>query len=79
MLTGSKVGYFAILFDEKGYYNLSFVGGEGSKDNDKFELANNTLTTKVIFNYEIQVLYSIRLRIKSSNGLTKEKVYVVRI
>ena len=55
------------------------IEGVGSEDNDKFELVNNTLFTKVMFNYEVKSLYSIRLRIQDSDGFWKEKVYVVRI
>ena len=40
------------------------VEGIGSEDNDKFELINDTLLTKVMFNYEVKALYSIRLRIQ---------------
>ena len=32
-----------------------------------------------MFNYEIQPLYSIRMRVLDSNGLMKEKVYIIRI
>ena len=86
----TKVGYFAILYNEKGNFNLSLVEGVGSDDinffqfqgrelrlfienkvyfsmkshstffvrsntvyNDKFELANKILITKVMFNYEV--------------------------
>ena len=40
------------------------IEGVGSEDNHKFELVNNTLFTKVMFNYEVKSLYSIRLRIQ---------------
>ena len=59
--------------------SLSLVEGVGSEDNNKFELVKNkTLVTKVMFNYEVQVYYSIRLRFQQS-GFIKEKVYVVQI
>ena len=53
--------------------------GVGSKDNNKFELVNKTLKTKAMFNYEIQPYYSISMRVLDSNGLMKEKVFVIRI
>ena len=58
---------------------MSLVKGVGWEDNNKFEIINTTLVTKVIFNYEVKSLHSIRLRIQDSEGIKKEKVYVVRI
>ena len=58
---------------------MSLVEGVGSEDNNKFLLVKNkTLVTKVMFNFEVRVYYSIRLRFQNS-GFIKEKVYVVRI
>ena len=44
------------------------MDGVGSEDNDKFELINETFVTKVMFNYEVKALYSIRLRIQGEDG-----------
>ena len=58
---------------------MSLVEGIGSNDNDKFEIINTTLVTKVMFNYEANSLHSIRVRAYDSEGNKKEKIYVVRV
>ena len=79
MKIGTEIGYLNVLDEDKVDNMLSLVKGIGSKDNDKYELMNEMLKTKTMFNYEENRFYSIRISNLQSNGFTKEKVYVIRI
>ena len=53
-------------------FTFEFVSGEGDLDNDKFTLVDGALRTAEATDDAIQALYSIRVRVTDSGGLTFE-------
>lgn len=53
-------------------FTYEFVSGEGDLDNDKFTLVDGALRTAEATDDAIQALYSIRVRVTDSGGLTFE-------
>ncbi|WP_430453716.1 cadherin domain-containing protein [Rhodopirellula europaea] len=53
-------------------FTYEFVSGDGDLDNDKFTLVDGALRTAEATDDAIQALYSIRVRVTDSGGLTFE-------
>ncbi|MFG0263762.1 MAG: cadherin domain-containing protein [Rhodopirellula sp. JB055] len=62
----------AIDQDASDSFTFEFVSGEGDLDNDKFTLTGGELRTAEATDDAIQALYSIRVRVTDSGGLTFE-------
>ncbi|MBO9598419.1 MAG: cadherin-like domain-containing protein, partial [Cohnella sp.] len=60
-------------------FTYELVPGAGDDDNGSFILTDAILSTGVPVNYESKNLYSIRVRVTDSGGLTYEKVFEIHI
>jgi len=59
--------------------NFGFIEGEGSSDNNLFEIIGNELRSKEILNFEEQEFRSIRVIVTSASGGLFEKQLSVRV
>jgi hypothetical protein len=57
----------------------SLVPGPGDSDNGSFIISGNTLRSNAVFDYEIQNLYTVRVRATDVGGLFSESPVTVRI
>ena len=58
-------------------YNL--VTGDGDTDNGLFAIVDNQLIALIVFDYESQNSYSIRVQTEDQGGLTFEKVLIINV
>lgn len=65
--------------DANDVFQYELVSGEGSEDNDSFEIEGERLLAAEVFNYETSVSYSIRLRVSDAAGAGFEKQFVISI
>ncbi|MES2593004.1 MAG: cadherin domain-containing protein [Bacteroidota bacterium] len=77
---GATVGSFTTTdIDTLDTATYSLVSGAGSANNASFTISNNQLLSAIIFNYEQQNQYSIRVRTTDNGGLYIETSYVVSV
>ncbi len=76
---GTTVGGFSAVDLEPGIFSYSLVSGVGSTDNNKFTIIDDTLKTNTLFYYNIQNLYSIRVKVTDEDGGILEKQFNIRI
>ncbi|WP_145034662.1 cadherin repeat domain-containing protein [Caulifigura coniformis] len=76
---GTVVGSFAVndVIDAKIRYTL--VNGEGGSGNRYFSIVGNELRTKSRFNFEGVSSYSIRVRVRGSDGYEQIKVFTIHV
>ncbi|HLE15989.1 MAG TPA: Ig-like domain-containing protein, partial [Anaerolineales bacterium] len=60
-------------------YNLFFQNGCNSSGNSSFEIAGDSLKTKVVFDYEVQTFYWICVQTNDGNGGTFHKSFKIDI
>lgn len=78
--TGAIVGSFTTTdIDTLDIATYSLVSGVGSTNNNSFTISNNQLLSAIMFNYEQQNQYNIRVRSTDNGGLYIEKAFVVAI
>ncbi|WKN41712.1 FG-GAP-like repeat-containing protein [Tunicatimonas pelagia] len=81
--SGSSVviGEFTITdADPEDNHTLSFVGGEGSDDNDAFAIGSSQeLIAREAFDYEAQSEYEIRIQADDSNGGRLSKAFTITV
>ncbi|WDQ16168.1 cadherin domain-containing protein [Rhodopirellula sp. P2] len=71
--SGFLVGDLGAVDPDAGdTFTFEFVSGDGDLDNDKFTLVDGALRTAEATDDAIQALYSIRVRVTDSGGLTFE-------
>jgi hypothetical protein len=81
-LVGDVVGTFSATDPDAGDthdYSLVPGAGDGDGDNASFEIEGSTLKAKLVFDYEAQASYSIRVRSTDAGGLTFEKTFTVTV
>ena len=77
---GSVVAYIAVADDdEDDEHTFSFVGGDGSDDNDQFTIDAFALKSNAVFDYETKSSYTIRVKADDGNGATYEQILTVAI
>ena len=59
--------------------NFSLVDGNGSQDNNKFEIKNNILFIKEEVNFENKSSYNIKLKATESNGFSIQKEFLLSV
>jgi gliding motility-associated-like protein len=74
------VGMLATI-DENGpaTHVYTLVSGTGSTDNSSFTISNDSVYTKAVADYEVQRLYTIRIRTGLINGMNYEKPFQVYV
>ena len=60
-------------------HTYSFVSGDGDTDNASFEIDGSTLKANVVFDYETQASYSIRVRSTDAGSSTTEKTFTITV
>jgi|GEM_PF-2343812 len=60
-------------------FTYSLVSGTGSSDNGSFNILGNQLRSAVVFDYEAQDSYSIRVRTTDQSSLFFEKAFTITI
>lgn len=65
--------------DASSTFTYALVSGTGSTGNLSFAIVGNKLQSNVVFNYEAQNSYSVRIRVTDNGGLFYEKVFTVTI
>ncbi|WP_020526507.1 cadherin domain-containing protein [Flexithrix dorotheae] len=73
--TGSLIGSLTAKDgNPEDIHTFSFVGGEGSEDNEKFTISGDSLIVNQPIDFEEQSKLSIRLRVEDKSGATFEKI-----
>ena len=77
---GSVVAYIGVSDDDTDdNHTFSFVGGDGSDDNDQFTIDAFALKSNAVFDYETKSSYTIRVKADDGNGGTYEQILTVAI
>jgi gliding motility-associated-like protein len=76
------IGTLTTLDPDAGdLHTYALVSGEGSAGNDSFRIEDDELRSNVVFNYDLQNTYSVRIR-SSDNGtgsLNYEEVFIITV
>jgi hypothetical protein len=79
-LVGDVVGTLSTTdLDSGDTHTYSFVSGDGDTDNASFEIDGSTLKANVVFDYETQASYSIRVRSTDAGSLFTEKTFTITV
>jgi Domain of unknown function (DUF4114)/Cadherin domain len=73
------VGIFNVISAKGDTLTYSLVTGEGSADNQFFEIVNNTIRIKITLDFEIKPNYIVRVKATNQNGLSTEKTFPINI
>jgi Subtilase family/Domain of unknown function (DUF4114)/SdrD B-like domain/Cadherin domain/Cadherin-like domain len=73
------VGTFNATTSKGDTLTYSLVTGEGSTDNQFFEIVNNTIRIKITPDFEIKPNYTVRVKATNQNGLSTEKPFPINI
>lgn len=65
--------------ESSAYYTYELVSGAGDSGNDAFVYSDSELKTNVLFDFETQTSYSIRVRITDSYDNSYEQNYIITI
>jgi hypothetical protein len=78
--TGTTIGTFSSSDPDSGNtFTYSLVSGTGSSGNSSFYIDGTSLKSNVVFDYETQSSYSIRVRSTDQGGLYVEKILTISI
>ena len=78
--TDSVVGNLVSTdLDTGNTFTYSLVTGDGDTDNGLFAIVDNQLIALIVFDYESQNSYSIRVQTEDQGGLTFEKVLIINV
>jgi hypothetical protein len=79
-LVGDVVGTLSTTdLDSGDTHTYSLVSGDGDTDNASFEIDGSTLKANVVFDYETQASYSIRVRSTDAGSLFTEKTFTITV
>lgn len=77
---GTTVGALSSIDDDTGdTFTYTLVSGAGDTHNTSFSISDSSLITEVVFDYEAQSSYSIRVRSTDSHGLSLDKSLAITI
>jgi VCBS repeat-containing protein len=65
--------------DQADGHTFALVAGDGSADNDQFEIVGSQLLTRAPFDYEAGSAYTVRVRATDATGLSFEEVLAVAV
>ena len=72
-------GLSSIDPDTGDAFAYTLVNGAGSDDNGSFNITGSSLRTSVVFDFETQNSYSIRVRSTDQGGLYVEKAFIITV
>jgi RHS repeat-associated protein len=73
------VGTLSATIPNGDTLTYSLVTGEGSTDNQFFEIVDNTIRIKITPDFEIKPNYTVRVKATNQNGLSTEKPFPINI
>ena len=77
---GTKVATLATTdLDAQDTFTYSLVAGIGADDNSQFKIVGKQLRTQAVFDYETQNVFQIRIQTTDSEGLSKQKRFLVQV
>ncbi len=77
---GTEVGTLAAIDDNQSAgHSYDLVSGEGATHNGLFVIDGNSLKTFTVFDYEMDSVYSIRLKVTDEDGESFEKVIQIEV
>lgn len=77
---GTLIGEFSTTDPDEGEsHTYELVAGEGDTDNDAFQITNNQLVTKEVFDFAMKNSYSIRVRSTDLGELSVEKSFEITV
>lgn len=77
---GTTIGIFSSTdANTADYFFYTLVAGAGDTDNGAFSIVGNQLRNSVVFDYETQETYSIRVRTTDLGGLWFEKNFTINV
>lgn len=65
--------------DPQDTFTYSLITGTGSDDNSRFKIVGNQLRTRASFDYETQNVYQILIQTTDSEGLSRQKRFLVQV
>lgn len=77
--SGTLVGILSTVDADSDKHSYSFVSGEGDTDNAKFALRNSWLLSNLVFDYQEQNTFSIRLASTDESFSSVEKVFEINV
>jgi Ca2+-binding RTX toxin-like protein/pimeloyl-ACP methyl ester carboxylesterase len=75
----TTVGTFNATSNQGDTLTYSLVSGDGSTDNQYFEIVDNTIRIKITPDFEIKPNYTVRVKATNQNGLSTEKPFPINI
>ena len=77
---GTKVAILATTdLDAQDTFTYSLVAGIGADDNSQFKIVGKQLRTQAVLDYETQNVFQIRIQTTDSEGLSKQKRFLVQV
>jgi CSLREA domain-containing protein len=77
---GTTVGLLSTTDPDSGdTFTYTLAPGEGSVDNDSFNISDSSLRTSASFDYEAKSSYSIRVRTTDQGGLWFEQPFTITV
>jgi hypothetical protein len=77
--TGTTIGTFSATDPEGGAMTFELVETVDYPDNNSFTITSGVLKSAVVFNYEAQAIYYIRVKVTDSTTLTYTKTITISI
>jgi gliding motility-associated-like protein len=78
--SGTFIGMLSTIdADANDSFSYTLVSGSNSTDNSSFQILNDSLFTNSIFDFELRVNYSIRIRTTDAYNLSFEQVFGINI
>jgi ELWxxDGT repeat protein len=79
MPIGTTVGAFSVKDATPTGPVYTLVSGTGATNNSSFQIVGNQLRTRSSFNFEAKSSYSIRVQMRSSNGIVVQQVFTINV
>lgn len=77
---GTAVGALSTLdYDPNDTHTYTLVSGSGDTDNGNFEIAGNTLKTKVTLTDKAKTSYSVRVQVADNNGGVLQQAITISV
>ncbi len=76
---GTLIGVFNTTDPDSDSHTYSFVSGEGDADNAKFTIRNSWLLSNMVFDYQTQNSFSLRIASSDENYERIEKVFEIDV
>lgn len=77
---GTLVGVFATTdLDISDNHSYSLVAGKGDTDNSSFTISNDSLYSAIVFDFNGQAYYSVRVETNDGNGGTYTEIFTTSI